>query len=363
MESFQVTSVKEALKLPQDAKMTMAVQVLQVESVQSYTNAQDTKQSYFPCLVGDSSDCAWLRVYQVPKITQFSTGTSLLLRGVLRKSGAQPFWCPGSTKVCPWMDVIVPDNVKAAAQQLPKEMKTATRPLNEAIAGTSPSTVTGKITQVSPLKRFHDNTLSSKFLRLVDDAQQPPVKVALFGREAEQAYSPGDVIRITDTYPYKKTNSLSTKKSAKVEFLPQEHIPIDVTTIPSTDDADFKADETTVEAITVIAAQSAYSYQACDKPICRNKKILDDGTCPTCHNKPSTEAHYSSALLNIARENNNFNEIRIFQDNLLKLFPDIPTNDSAAMMTHMKSAVPVSAKGRFTRTGLEILSTKRKQCS
>lgn len=92
MESFQVTSVKEALKLPQDAKMTMAVQVLQVESVQSYTNAQDTKQSYFPCLVGDSSDCAWLRVYQVPKITQFSTGTSLLLRGVLRKSGAQPFW-------------------------------------------------------------------------------------------------------------------------------------------------------------------------------------------------------------------------------------------------------------------------------
>ncbi|WAQ94114.1 hypothetical protein MAR_006585 [Mya arenaria] len=49
--------------------------------------------------------------------------------------------------------------------------------------------------EVSPLKRFHDNTLSSKFLRLM-------------------------------------------------------------------------ADETTVEAITVIAAQSAYSYQACDKPSC-----------------------------------------------------------------------------------------------
>ncbi|WAR07960.1 PIF1-like protein, partial [Mya arenaria] len=95
--------------------------------------------------------------------------------------------CPGSTKVCPWMDVIVPDNV-------------------------------------SPLKRFHDKTLSSKFLRL---------------------------------------------------FLPQEHIPIDVTTIPSTDDADFKADKTTVEEITVIAAKSAYSYQACDKPNAGRGSVAD----------------------------------------------------------------------------------------
>ncbi|WAR21167.1 hypothetical protein MAR_015141 [Mya arenaria] len=74
--------------------------------------------------------------------------------------------------------------------------------------------------------------------------------------------------KTTDQKSDKLTRNLTKQnlsQNKNIQFLPQEHIPIDVTTIPSTDDADFNADETTVEEITVIAAQSAYSYQACDK--------------------------------------------------------------------------------------------------
>ena len=73
-----------------------------------------------------------------------------------------------------------------------------------------------KYFQTSPVKALRNGDLLTRFVRLVDD-HGPPVKVALFGKEAEGSYEVGDVIKITDVYPYNKGQSLSTKKQAKVE--------------------------------------------------------------------------------------------------------------------------------------------------
>ena len=43
------------------------------------------------------------------------------------------------------------------------------------------------------------------------------VRLALFGEQAEQEYERGDVLKITGTYKYRKTDSLSTTTKAKVE--------------------------------------------------------------------------------------------------------------------------------------------------
>lgn len=71
--------------------------------------------------------------------------------------------------------------------------------------------------QTSPLKLLKNGELPTRFLRLVDETDSAPVKIALFGKEAEDNYSAGDVIKVTETYPYKKGLSLSTKKQTKVE--------------------------------------------------------------------------------------------------------------------------------------------------
>ena len=39
----------------------------------------------------------------------------------------------------------------------------------------------------------------------------------MFGEDASKNYDAGDVIALTETYRYKDTNTLSTKKSWKIE--------------------------------------------------------------------------------------------------------------------------------------------------
>ena len=56
-----------------------------------------------------------------------------------------------------------------------------------------------------------------RFLRLTDSIEGPRVKVALFGEDAEKEYSVGEVIALTETYKYKDTSTLSTKKTCKLE--------------------------------------------------------------------------------------------------------------------------------------------------
>ena len=73
--------------------------------------------------------------------------------------------------------------------------------------------------QSSPKDYRRRGELAIKFVSLKDEADSPAVNVALFGEDAEVDFKAGDVISITDTYHYNKTNSLSTKRTSKIEVI------------------------------------------------------------------------------------------------------------------------------------------------
>lgn len=92
MENFQITTIKDALAQEPDSLLNLTAKVIKTGSVTSYTKKDNTKMSYFPCLVADTTGSAWLRVYQVYKLTTYAPETTLMLKGVLRKTGEHPFW-------------------------------------------------------------------------------------------------------------------------------------------------------------------------------------------------------------------------------------------------------------------------------
>lgn len=49
------------------------------------------------------------------------------------------------------------------------------------------------------------------------DDSSPTAKLALFGDDASRNYNPGDEIRVSEVYRHKNTNTLSTKKTSKIE--------------------------------------------------------------------------------------------------------------------------------------------------
>lgn len=71
--------------------------------------------------------------------------------------------------------------------------------------------------QTSPVKYVNEGETPLRFLRLLDEPEGPRVKVALYGNDAMKDFSVGEVISLTETYRYKDTNTLSTKKTCKLE--------------------------------------------------------------------------------------------------------------------------------------------------
>ena len=94
-------------------------------------------------------------------------------------------------------------------------------------------------------------------------------------------------------------------------------------------------------------------------PGCRNKK-LKDGRCPTCNAVPTAENHYYSAVVVIRRQSNSFCQLRIFKDELERLF-DFTTafNDSDECLNALKTRAPRTARGTFSCSGLTVLTAKR----
>ena len=92
MEDFQISNPETALQVQSDHTVNLAVRILKVENVQSYTKKDSTTKSFFPCQIADSTGSAWIRVYQVYKQTTFAPGSHLLLRNVIKKTGEHTFW-------------------------------------------------------------------------------------------------------------------------------------------------------------------------------------------------------------------------------------------------------------------------------
>ena len=71
--------------------------------------------------------------------------------------------------------------------------------------------------QTSSLKFRRDGTLPTKFTGLKDSNDGPTVKLVLFGDGANKTIDEGEVIKVTNTFKWKITDTLSTKKTLKVE--------------------------------------------------------------------------------------------------------------------------------------------------
>jgi hypothetical protein len=81
--------------------------------------------------------------------------------------------------------------------------------------------------QTSPLKyKGQDGALKARFIALLDGSSRKPIKICLFGADAETPPEPEDIVRISHTYPYRMRHgnksdanptSLGTKPATSVE--------------------------------------------------------------------------------------------------------------------------------------------------
>jgi hypothetical protein len=88
------------------------------------------------------------------------------------------------------------------------------------------------VLKVSPnVKLIKDGQMKIRYISLIDNVKQTPVKVALFAQDAEEPPQLQDIVRISEVYPYTwkkrtgaglvdltdKPTSLGTKPQSKIE--------------------------------------------------------------------------------------------------------------------------------------------------
>ncbi|XP_052799343.1 uncharacterized protein LOC128230956 [Mya arenaria] len=226
--------------------------------------------------------------------------------------------------------------------------------------------IIAKVVQTSPLKYRRNGELPIKFLALQDTPNEGPVKIALFGEDAQRDFNEGDVLSVTQTYRWKDTQTLSTKKSTKIEYLPQDSLILQQTG-PCFNDDDFSADTTNSlgsepEEFQIMGITSAHKYQCCPNSECRNKKLEND-SCPTCKGKSLTRQTYFSAAQVVLRRSDGSYEMRkIFHTDLKLLceMPDLNTmEEDPALYQFLTGLLPINARGLFLNGKITIMSTKR----
>ncbi|WAR20997.1 hypothetical protein MAR_014971 [Mya arenaria] len=145
-------------------------------------------------------------------------------------------------------------------------------------------------------------------------------------------------------------------------FLPKDHFTVDVSGILSSTDPDFLSDVDSHEDFQVMAVQSVYCYNCCDRPAINSRQVINPEErrkCSSCNNMPDTEQHYGSAMV-ILKKRDRFLQVRFFMDNLKTLFKVDDITYSNKLLQQLKTQVPVTGRDRFTNTGVEILSVKRR---
>ncbi|WAR25954.1 hypothetical protein MAR_011658 [Mya arenaria] len=104
-----------------------------------------------------------------------------------------------------------------------------------------------------------------------------------------------------------------------------------VSGILSNTDPDFLSEVDSTEDFQVIAVQSVYCYQCCDRPETRKSQMAN------VH--PATRCQTLNDIM-----------VRFFMDNLKKLFKVDDNTDSNKLLQQLKTQVPVTERGRFTNT-------------
>ena len=90
--SYTLSSLDEALEMPSDSECSVALKVIEMGDIITYTNQQQQQRSYYVMKAADTKQVTAIRNYQIRNRAVMDAGKTYAFLRLLRKTGDETFW-------------------------------------------------------------------------------------------------------------------------------------------------------------------------------------------------------------------------------------------------------------------------------